>query len=70
MDVGNDMGSRIEKVKVEDLVSDVGCHNDSLDVCDDISYRTEKVKVEDPIDLGMIISRVFTWYGLFRETAL
>ena len=52
MDVGNDMSSRIEQVKVSNLGSDVGCNSDSLNACNDISSRIEKVKVEVPVDLG------------------
>ena len=41
----------LQQVKVDNLVSDVGCNSNSLDVCHEISSLTEKVKVEDPIDL-------------------
>ena len=52
LDVGNDIGSCEEHVKVEDLVSGVGNDSKPLDVCDDISSRTEQNKVEGLIDLG------------------
>ena len=38
-------------MKVDDLVSDVCCHSDSLDVGNDISSHIEQNKVDDPIDL-------------------
>ena len=47
LDVGNDIGSRIEQVKVDDLVSDIGCKCDSLDVDNDIGSRIEKVEIDD-----------------------
>ena len=37
---------------MNNLVSDVDCDSDSLDVCEDISSRIEQNKVDDPIDLG------------------
>ena len=52
LDVCDDISSRIDQVKVDNLVSEVGCNSDSLDVCDEISSRTEQNKVYDPIDLG------------------
>ena len=55
LNVGNDIGSRIEQIKEEDLVSDVGWYSDSLDVCDDISSRTEQKALST---LGMIMYRV------------
>ena len=52
LDVCDDISSRIEQVKVNNLVSDVRCHNDSLDVCNEINCCIEKIKVESPIDLA------------------
>ncbi|CAI5739859.1 unnamed protein product [Peronospora farinosa] len=49
LDVGKDIGSLIEQVKVDDLVSDATCDIDSLDVGNDISSRIEQAKVEDPV---------------------
>ena len=56
--IATHISSRIEKIKVDNLVSDVGCTSGPLDVCDDIISRTEQNKVDGPIDLWMIISRV------------
>ncbi|CAI5713542.1 unnamed protein product [Peronospora farinosa] len=53
LDVGNDIGSRMEQVKVDDLVSNIGCKCDSLDVGNDIGSRIEQVKVDDLVsDIG------------------
>ena len=34
-------------MKVDNLVSDVGCDSDSLDVCDDISSRIDQEKISN-----------------------
>ena len=39
-------------MKVENLISDVGCNSDSLGVSNDIGSRIKNYTVEDPIDLG------------------
>ena len=52
LDVGNDIGSCEEHVKVEDLVSDVGYNSDPLDV----SIRSMILST-----LGTIMSRVLLW---------
>ena len=52
LDVYDDISSRIEQVKVKNLVSDVGYNSDALYDYDDISSRTEQVKVEGSIELG------------------
>ncbi|CAI5730843.1 unnamed protein product [Peronospora farinosa] len=53
LDVGNDIGSRIEQVKVDDLVSNIGCKWDLLDVGNDIGSHIEQVKVDDLVsDIG------------------
>ncbi|CAI5704679.1 unnamed protein product [Peronospora farinosa] len=53
LDVGNDIGSRIERVKVNNLVSEVTGTSDPLDVGNDIGSRIEQVKVNDLVsDIG------------------
>ena len=44
LDVCDDIGSRTERIQVEDLVSGVGNDSDALDVVNDISSRIETVK--------------------------
>ena len=52
LDVGNDINSGTEQIKVEDFVSNVGWDSDSLDIGNDFGSCIEHVKVEDAIDLG------------------
>ena len=53
LDVGNNIGSGIEHIKVENLVSGVGYNSDPLDVGNDISSRREQVKVNNLVsDVG------------------
>ena len=53
LDVGYVIGSRMEKIKVEDIVSGVGNNSDPLDVCNNIIFRIEKVKVGNLVsDVG------------------
>ena len=47
LDVGNDIGSCEEHIKVANLVSGVGYNSDPLDVGNDIDSCEEHVKVED-----------------------
>ena len=46
LDVGNDIGSGIENIKIDNLVCGVGYHSDPLDVDNDIGSPIELVKVE------------------------
>ena len=55
MDVGNDIRSRIEQIKVNNLVSGVGNDSNPLDICDDISSRIEQNNLSN---LATIMSRV------------
>ena len=59
LDVGNDIGSRLEQVEVKQPLvaylsplSEIGCNSTSLDVSSDIGSGLEQVKVDEPINLG------------------
>ena len=53
LDVGNDIGSRKEHVKFDNLVSGVGYNSDSQDVGNDIGSCEKHVKGEDLVsDVG------------------